>query len=278
MDTSTEPPQDRHAARLGQTLIAGGRASEALDASPAFGKVAQLHNPGLSNKAERIETPVSAADFLLSPAVQKLMQVLYAAPDQPLSADELARRTKQEPGEVGETLEHLVKSGILARQKVAADRPETVKLDRSFVFYGELRSIALKSFAAAEPIRAMLRSKFKDSVVRAFILGEDADNVLELLIVHGAVTPDETAMTAACKKLSKALHRHLQVHVISIARFNGLADHDTLAAKLAGASAFEIIAPGDTKAQLPVERLGLLQSAKKKLAALSLPQRRGGAR
>ena len=219
---------------------------------------------------------MSAADFLLSPAVQKLMQVVYAAPDQSFSASELAQQTKQEPGEVDQTLEHLVKSGILAKQKVKADQPETVTVNRSFIFYRELRSIALKSFAAAEPIRTMLRSKFKDSVVRAFVLGEDDDNVIELLVVHGAVTPDEAAMTAACKKLSKNLHRHLQVHVISIARLNGLTSRDALAAKLAAASAFEIIAPGDTKAQLPIERLGLLQSAKKKLAALSLSQHRSG--
>ncbi|MDZ4356811.1 MAG: hypothetical protein U1B84_10390 [Variovorax sp.] len=61
----------------------------------------------------------------------------------------------------------------------------------------------------------------------------------------------------------------IQVHVISVARFNGLTNRDALAAKLAAASAFEIIALGDTKAQLPAERLGLLQSARKKLAALS---------
>ena len=219
---------------------------------------------------------MSAADFLLSPAVQKLMQVVYAAPDHSFSASELAQRTKQEPSEVEQTLEHLVKSGILAKQKVKADQPETVTVNRSFIFYRELRSIALKSFAAAEPIRAMLRSKFKDSVVRAFVLGEDDDSVIELLVVHGSVTPDEAAMTAACKKLSKNLHRHLQVHVISIARLNGLTSRDALAAKLAAASAFEIIAPGDTKAQLPIERLGLLQSAKKKLAALSLSQHRIG--
>lgn len=204
------------------------------------------------------------------------MQVVYAAPDHLFSVSELAQRTKQEPSEVDLTLEHLVKSGILAKQKVTTDQPETVKVDRSFVFYRELRSIALKSFAAAEPIRSMLRSRFKDSIVRAFVLGEDDDNVIELLIVHGAVTPDEAAMTAACKKLSKALHRHLQVHVISVARLNGLTGRDPLAAKLAAASAFEIIAPGDTKAQLPIERLGLLQSAKKKLAALSRSSHRSG--
>lgn len=205
------------------------------------------------------------------------MQLAYADPDHAFSVSELAQRTKLEPGEVEQTLEHLVKSGMLAKQqKAKAEEPETVKADPSFVFYRELRSIALKSFAAAEPIRAMLRSKFKNSVVRAFVLGENDDSVIELLIVHGAITPDEAAMTEACKKLSKTLHRHLQVHVISMARLNGLTSHDALAAKLAAASAFEIIAQGDTKAQLPTERLGLLQSAKKKLAALSLSQHRSG--
>ena len=117
-------------------------------------------------------------------------------------------------------------------------------------------------------IRAMLRSKFKDSVLRAFVLDEDKDGTLELLVVHGQLTPDEAVMTAACQKLSKNIHRHLKVHVISNARFNGLAPRDPLMPK---PSALEVIKLGDTKAQLPVERVGLLQSAKKKLAALSRP-------
>ncbi len=218
---------------------------------------------------------MSAADFLLSPAVQKLLLVVYAGPDQPHPASELARRTKLAPDEVERTIEHLVESGILERQKGEPDAPATVALDRSFVFHRELRSIALKSFAAAEPIRAMLRAKFKDAVVRAFILGEDArDNTIELLVVHGAVMPDRATMATACQKLSKSLHRHLQVHVISHARFEGLTrPRDALAEKLAAPSAFEIIAPGDTKAQLPTARRGLLHSAKKTLAALSRSKR-----
>ena len=212
---------------------------------------------------------MSAADFLLSPAVQKLMLVVYAAPDHWLSSKELTQRTKLAPDVLASTLEHLVRSGILASQVLQADQPPAFKADPSFVFYRELRSIALKSFAAAEPIRAMLRAKFKDSVVRAFILGEDDNNVVELVVVHGAVTPDEAAMTAACTKLSKSLHRHLQVHVVSANRLSAPARHDALVHRLAAASTFEIIASGDTKARLPAERLGLLQSAKKKLAALS---------
>jgi DNA-binding Lrp family transcriptional regulator len=208
--------------------------------------------------------------------VQKLLLAVYAAADEPHPASELARRTKLAPDEVERTIEHLVESGILARQKGEPDAPATVTLDRSFIFHRELRSIALKSFAAAEPIRAMLRAKFKEAVVRAFILGEDAhDNTIELLVVHGAVMPDRATMATACQKLSKSLHRHLQVHVISNARFEALTrPRDALAEKLAAPSAFEIIAPGDTKAQLPTARRGLLHSAKKTLAALSSRQKR----
>jgi len=214
---------------------------------------------------------MSAADFLLAPEVQKLLKVVYAAPEKQFSTSELAQRSKLDAEDVSRTLEHLVKSGILKRKKPEADLPETVGIDRSFVFYNELRSIALKSFAAAEPIRAMLRSRFGESVLRALLLGEDKDGNVELLIVHGHLMPDERALTIACEKLSKILGRHLMVHVISNAKFSRLTQRDPLAAKLAAASAHEIVALGDTKAQVPVERAGLMQSAKRKLATLYGP-------
>jgi len=214
---------------------------------------------------------MSAADFLFAPEVQKLLMVAYAAPDQQFSSSELARRSKLDTEDAARTLEHLVGSGILKRQKAKAEEADTVSVDRAFIFHDELRSIALKSFAAAEPARSMLRTKFKDSVLRAFVLGEDKDGTVELLVVHGELTPDQSAMTAACQKLSKNIHRHLNMHVISNARFNSLAPRDPLTSKLAAPCAIEIIAFGDTKAQLPVERVGLLQSAKNKLATLARP-------
>jgi len=220
---------------------------------------------------------MSSADFLFAPEVQKLLMVAYAAPDQPFSCSELAQRSRLDPEDAARTLEHLVKSGILKKQKPAAgtagadEVADTVSIDPAFLFHDELRSIALKSFAAAEPVRSMLRAKFKASVVRAFMLGEDEDGTLELLVVHGQSTPDEAAMTQACRKLSKNIHRHLKMHVISHASFNNLAPRDPLARKLAAPGVLELIALGDTKARLPVERVGLLQSAKNKLATLSRP-------
>lgn len=233
---------------------------------------------------------MSAADFLFAPEVQKLLKVLYAAPEQQFSNAELARRTKMDAADVARTLAHLVGSGMLKQQKhkpkqqpeadpgEADAAEETVQVDRAFVFHDELRSIALKSFAAAEPIRAMLRSKFKDSVVRAFLLGEDKDGTLELLVVHGQLTPDEAAMTTACQKLSKTLHRHLKVHVVSNTRLDNLAPRDPLSAKLSMVGVLELIALGETKARLPAERVGFLQSARKKLATLSRASAAGSGR
>lgn len=212
---------------------------------------------------------MSSADFLLSPEVQKLLQVLFSAPQKQVSTDALAAMTKLSATDVTRTLEHLAKSGILKHHRTASDEAGAVSVDTSFVFYAELKRIALKSFAAAEPIRRMLRTKFKASVMRAFILEEDDDSNVELLVVHGELVPDQADMAATCRRLSTSIGRHLTVHVISHDKYVSLTTRDALGAKLAASSAFEIIGNGDTKAKAPTQPQGLLQSARRKLAALT---------
>src|SRR6478609_1363012 len=153
---------------------------------------------------------MSAADFLLAPEVQKLLRIVFAAPTNKFSVAELAKKAKLDADDVERTQEHLITSGILTRHKPEAGEPGGVEANMSFVFYNELRSIALKSFAAAEPLRTMLRSKFRDSVLRAYLLGEGQDATIELLVVHGQQVPDEVAMSTACQKVSAAIGRHLQ--------------------------------------------------------------------
>lgn len=212
---------------------------------------------------------MSSADFLLSPEVQKLLQVLFSEPGKQFSTDALAKTTRLSVADVAQTVGHLIKSGILTLHETAGDGAETVSVDTSFVFYAELRRISLKSFAAAEPIRKMLRTKFKTAVMRAFILGEDGEANVELLVVHGEVVPDQVDMSVACRRLSAALGRHLTVHVISHGKYVSLTARDALGAKLAASSAFEIIGEGDTKAKAPTQRQGLLQSARKRLASFA---------
>ena len=212
---------------------------------------------------------MSAADFLLSPDVQKLLKVVYAGADSRFSVKDLVKATRLEEAEALRAVEHLAASAILSRHNAQGDKPEAFSVNAQFVFHAELRSIALKSFAAAEPLRAMLRSKFKDSVLRAFVLGEDGAGTIEVLIVHGQTAPEQAAMSQAIHKLSKALGRNLAVQVIAHARYSAMGARDPLHARLGAGSVLEIIRPGDSKARAPVEKTGLLHSAKKRLAALA---------
>jgi hypothetical protein len=212
---------------------------------------------------------MSAADFLLSSEVQKVLLLVFSRPASKFTADEIAKASKLTVEEVEHTQQHLIKCGILTKCQSTADEPEAVCANTSFVFYSELRAIALKSFAAAEPVRAMLRSKFKRSVLRAYLLGEDQQGTVELLVVHGHEVPDEKDMSAACQKLSASIGRHLKVHVISGRKYATLTERDDFGMKLAGACAMEVIAEGDTKAKPAAEREGLFESARKRLAALA---------
>jgi len=212
---------------------------------------------------------MSAADFLLSPEVQKLLLLVFSRPACQFTADDIAKASKLSVDEVKHTQEHLMKCGILTKSKSTTNDQEAVCANTSFVFYSELRSIALKSFAAAEPVRAMLLSKFKKSVRRAYLLGEDRQGTVELLVVHGHEVPDEKDMSAACQKLSVSMGRHLKVHVISGKRYATLTARDDLGMKLAGPSAMEVISEGDTKAKPAAEREGLIESARRRLAALA---------
>lgn len=212
---------------------------------------------------------MSSADFLLSPEVQKLLHVFLPAPQKQFSADALAKRTKLSAIVVTDTLEHLTKSGILHEHRTSPNEGGEFSVNTAFVFYAELRRIALKSFGAAEPIRRMLRTRFKASVMRAFILGEDDDSNVELLVVHGALVPGQADMAAACRRLSTPLGRQLTVHVISHSRYKSLTPRDALGSKLLAFGVFEIIGEGETKAKAPTQVEGILQSARRKLVALA---------
>ncbi len=216
----------------------------------------------------------SAADFLLAPEVQQILKTVFAEPTKPYSRSALAKATRLTPDDVERTQQHLLQSGILIQHPAEAEAEAEadgeagpVSANTGFVFYAELRRIALKSFAAAEPLRAMLLSRFKDSVLQAVLLGEDAEGTLTLLVVHGERQPDAAAMATACQKLRSTLGRHLQVHVLGHASFEAHAARTRLAQRLASGEAMQIIAPGETKARAPSRRGGLLQAAKARLKA-----------
>lgn len=215
---------------------------------------------------------MSAADFLLSPAVQAVLKAVFAEPTRPFRAEDLAGLAKLALPEVEATLAHLVASGVLAQADGAPEQPASYSANTSFVFYTELRRIAFKSFAAAEPLRAMLRTKFRGQVERAFLLGEDlATQTLDLLIVHGPQAPEKAALDQALKKLVKtrAVHQHVQALVMPAARFQALRSGDALHVRLAADSCIDISPPSPRKPAPAARPEGLLEKARRHLAGLA---------
>ena len=217
---------------------------------------------------------MSAADFLLSPAVQRLLQALYAEPTRQFTVAELAKQCKLDAAEVQATLAHLLASGVLASGDAQADPTATCSANTAFVFYPELRRIALKSFAAAEPLRAMLRARFRASVLRAFLAGEDhATGALVLVIVYGDTAPDKAALDAALHKLLKtgAIRQHVQAYVMREPQFDALKPGEALHAQLAGDMCVELVAAATPrrKTKPAPAPLGLLDKARQRLRRLT---------
>lgn len=214
---------------------------------------------------------MGSADFLLSPLVQQLLKIVLADPAQPFSAAELARLAKAELAQVEQTAAHLVASGVLCSEISTAGEIDLLRANTAFVFYAELRRIALKSFAAAEPLGAMLRSKFRDTVSRAFVLGEDHAQALQLLLVYDGAVPDKAVLDQALRKLLKsgAIRQHVQVEVITERRFQARKPGDPWHMLLGSDLCVDIspAAAGARKRQAAQahEPMGLLAKARRRL-------------
>lgn len=210
---------------------------------------------------------MGVADFLLSPAVQALLQVVFAEPARRFPAAELAKLSRLDVAEVEQTLPHLVEAGVLARDDAGAEVPG-FGANTAFVFYPELRRIALKSFAAAEPLRAMLRSRFRGVVHKAFVLGEEpTSGALLLLLVYEDAAPEKALLDLALRKLLKtgAIRQHVQADVVSVRRFESLRPGDPLHARLAADTCVDISPPPARMAKPVPERPGLLARARQRL-------------
>lgn len=218
------------------------------------------------------------ADFLLSLEVQELLKTAYARPAEPFTASDVPKAGRADPAAFDLALEHLLAQRVLLPGPVAKDsadgnaRPATYLANTGFLFYPELRRMALKSFAAAEPLRQMLRTKFRRAVRQAWILGENIGaGTVSVLIVHGEQMPDPAELDAALRKLLKSgrMRMHLEVQVLSEAAFRRQRPVEPLRSRLAGEGCVELVVPDPAQADAGTVPRGLLARARHRLAALS---------
>ncbi|HZF82685.1 MAG TPA: hypothetical protein VE084_04250 [Burkholderiaceae bacterium] len=218
------------------------------------------------------------ADFLLSLEVQELLKTAYARPAEPFTASDVPRAGRADPAAFELALEHLLAQRVLLPGPMPNDDtdgdigPATYVANTGFLFYPELRRMALKSFAAAEPLRQMLRTRFRRAVRQAWILGENVTaGTVSVLVVHGEQMPDPAELDAALRKLLKSgrMRMHLEVQVLSEAAFRRQRQVEPLRGRLSGDGCIELVAADKTQADAGTAPRGLLARARHRLAALS---------
>jgi len=153
------------------------------------------------------------SSFLFTPKQQRLLAAVLLRPDQEFSFSELLEYARGGTSSVQHYLRALADSGVL---KVRQHRRSRLyRANVGHPLYPELYSIAVKSFAVAEPIARAL-APLARRIERAFIFGSIAqgsarhDSDVDVMVV-GTARMGEVA--AAMRDVEAALGRRVHVNV-----------------------------------------------------------------
>ena len=157
---------------------------------------------------------MSAADFLLSPGMQKVLGLVFAEPERSFTLNELLDRAAGGRGNSQRQIEKLLAAGVLDEGPRRA-RQRCIKANTRFFLYPELRSIARKSFGLAEPLREALKP-FEAAIDEAFVFGSVAKGTdthrsdVDLIVVGNAQLKELTnALFAAEESIGRPMHLNL---------------------------------------------------------------------
>src|SRR6516225_3478476 len=110
---------------------------------------------------------MSLADFLFTPGLQRVLGATLMQPNRSFTLQELLRLADSGRGSAQTQVDRLVKAGVL-REDARKGRQRSIRANTEFVLYPELLSIARKSFAVVEPLKAALAS-VADNIDSAFV-------------------------------------------------------------------------------------------------------------
>lgn len=115
---------------------------------------------------------MSVADFLFTPALQRVLGTTLLQPERSFTLRELLRLADSGRGSAQKQVDRLVEVGVL-REEPRRGRQRSIRANPEFVLYPELLSIARKSFAVVEPLKEAL-APFAENIASAFVFGSVA--------------------------------------------------------------------------------------------------------
>ena len=157
---------------------------------------------------------MSAADFLFTPSMQKVLGKAFANPNQSFTLNELLACAGGGHGGGQRQIERLLAAGVLQEGPRRA-RQRSIQVNTIFFLYPELRAIVQKTFGLAEPLRVALQP-FAAQIDEAFVFGSIAKGTdthgsdIDLIVVgDGPLMALTEAMLQAQTTLGRAVHVNL---------------------------------------------------------------------
>lgn len=185
---------------------------------------------------------MSSVDFLFTPTVQRVLGVVLAHPDQSFTLQDLLRRAAAGRGSAQQQIDRLVEAGVLMEEP-RRGRQRSIRANTAFFLYPELRSIALKTFGLAEPVRDALKP-YADRIDEAFIFGsvvrgsDTGASDIDVMIV-GTVPPLE--LFEATTRLQQQLGRKVQLNVYEPAEWRDLMRNDPVVSQIVNGPKLQVL-------------------------------------
>jgi predicted nucleotidyltransferase len=193
------------------------------------------------------ELAVSVADFLFTPSVQRVLGATLAHPERSFTLQELLRLAGSGRGSTQQQIDRLVGAGVL-KEEPRRGRQRSIRANTSFFLYPELASIARKSFALAEPVRAALEP-FSANIVEAFLFGsvvkgtDTSKSDVDLLVVGTVSLLD---LTESLHQAEQDLGRPIHLSLYEPAEWNALLQSDSVMAQIANGTKIRLLPDGKT--------------------------------
>ena len=185
---------------------------------------------------------MSAADFLLTPGMQKVLGLVFSHPERGFTLNELLARAGGGHGSSQRQIERLITAGVLEEGPRRA-RQRCIKANTGYFLYPELRSIALKSFGLAEPLLDALKP-FEPEIQECFVFGSVAKGTdthhsdIDLIVVGDAPL---MALTDAMFNVEQEIGRAIHLSLYAPAEWASLKQTDPVLAQISEASKIRIL-------------------------------------
>ncbi len=185
---------------------------------------------------------MSIADFLLTPSLQRVLAATLPHPERAFMLEELLTLADAGRGSAQKQIEKLLEAGVL-REEPRRGRHRSIKANPQHLLYPELRSIARKSFALAEPLKEALE-RFAEDIEEAFVFGSVAKGMdtersdVDLAVIGTASLLD---LSDAVHHVEQELGRAIHLSLYAPDEWRELISQDPVVAQIAQGPKLQLI-------------------------------------